>query len=57
MVANLLLQSLLDSEKLTGFNFDNWYWKFKIIMEYERILYVIIDPTPEKSAPNTHGMV
>ena len=57
MTLNLLLRSLLDSEKLTKFNFDNWYWKLKIILEHEWILYVIIDPTPEEPTPNAHGMV
>ena len=46
MATNLSLRSLLDSDKLMGPNFDSWYRKLKIILEYERILYVIIDPIP-----------
>ena len=57
MVSNLSLWSLLDSEKLTGFHFDNWYRKLKIILEHERILYVITDPAPEELASNACGMV
>ena len=57
MASNLSLWSLLDSEKLTGSNFDNWYRKLKIILKYKRILYVITDPTPEEPAPNARGVV
>ena len=48
---------MLDSEKLIIPNFDNWYWKLKIVLEHERILYVITDPTPEEPAPNPWGMI
>ena len=48
----LLLYSLLDSDKLTRPNFDSWYQKLKIVLEHERILYVLIDPAPEESAAN-----
>ena len=57
MASNLSLQSLLDSEKLTGSNFDNWYRKLKIVIEYKQILYVITDPEPEEPTPNTWGTV
>ena len=57
MASNLSLRSLLDSEKLTGPNFDNWYRKLKIILEYEWILYVITDPTSEEPAYNARGVV
>ena len=52
-MANILsLHSLLDSDKLIGSNFDSWYQKLKIILEYERILYVLTDKTPEEPAAN-----
>ena len=57
MASNLLLLSLLDSEKLTRLNFDNWYRKLKIVLEHERILYVITDLTPKEPAPNARGVV
>ena len=57
MVSNLSLLSLLDSEKLTESNFDNWYRKLKIVLEHERILYVITNPTPEEPALNAWGVV
>ena len=57
MASNLSLQSLLDSEKLIGLNFDNWYKKLKIVLEHERILYVITDPAIEEPTPNTRGTI
>ena len=57
MASNLLLCSLLDSDKLIGPNFDSWYRKLKIVLEHERILYLITDPAPEVLAPNTHDAV
>ena len=57
MASNLLLQSLLDSEKLMEYNFDNWYQKLKIILEHERILYVITNLTLDEPAPNARGAV
>ena len=50
MSSNLSLRSLLDNEKLKGPNFDSWYRKLRIILEHERILYVIIDSTPKLSS-------
>ena len=57
MSTNLSLRSLLDSDKLIGPNFDNWYRRLRIVLEHERILYVITDPAPEQLAPNVHGTV
>ena len=57
MASNLSLRSLLDNEKLTEPNFDNWYEKLKIILKHERILYVITDPAPEKPTSNARGEV
>ena len=54
---NLSLRSLLDNDKLIGSNFDNWYQKLRIVLEYERILYMIIDPAPEVLAFNANVMV
>ena len=52
-MANILsLHSLLDSDKLIGSNFDSWYQKLKIILEYERILYVLMDEAPEEPIAN-----
>ena len=57
MVSNLSLRSLLDNEKLTGLNFNNWYRKLKIVLEHERILYMIMHPAPEEPASNARGRV
>ena len=57
MATTLSLWSLLDNDKLMGPNFDSWYQKLKIILEHERILYVVTDPAPEEPAPNVRGMV
>ena len=57
MSTNLSLRSLLDSDKLTGPNFDSWYRRLRIVLEHERILYVITDPAPEQPAPNVRGIV
>ena len=40
-----------------GSNFNSWYRKLKIILEYEQILYVLTDLAPEESIPNAHGVV
>ena len=56
MATTLSLQSLLDNDKLMGPNFNSWYRKLKIILEHERILYVVTDPVPEEPAPNARGV-
>ena len=43
---------LLDSDKLTRPNFDSWYRKLKIVLEHERILYVLMDEVPEELVAN-----
>ena len=48
MATSLSLRSLLDNDKLVGPNFGSWYWKLKIVLEHEWILYVIMDPAPEE---------
>ena len=57
MATILSLRSLLDNDKLMRPNFDSWYRKLKIILEHERILYVVTDPAPEESVPNVRGTV
>ena len=57
MATSLSLRSLLDNDKLVGSNFSSWYQKLKIVLEYERILYVIMDPAPEELAVNERGTV
>ena len=57
MATILSLRSLLDNDKLMGSNFDSWYQKLKIILEHERILYVVTDPASEEPAPNARGTV
>ena len=52
MANSLTLRILLDNYKLNGPNFDSWYCKLKIVLEHERILYVILDPTPKEPATN-----
>ena len=55
MASNLSLRSRLDNEKLMGPNYDNWYRKLKVVLEYERILYVFTDPAPEEFVSNARG--
>ena len=52
MANTLSLRTLLDSDKLTGPNFDSWCQKLKIVLEHERILYVLTDQAPEEPAVN-----
>ena len=52
MANTLSLHSLLDSDKLTGSNFDSWYRKLKIVLEYEKILYVLTDQALKESTAN-----
>ena len=52
MANTLSLCSLLDSDKLIGPNFDSWYQKLKIVLEHERILYILMDQAPEEPAVN-----
>ena len=57
MATSLSLRSLLDKDKLVGSNFSSWYRKFKIVLEHEWILFVIMDLAPEELAANAHGTV
>ena len=57
MFSNLSLRSLLDNEKLKGPNFDSWYQNLRIVLEHERILYVITDPTPELPPIDAQNLV
>ena len=57
MATTLSLWSLLDNDKLMGPNFDSWYRKLKIVLEHERILYVVTDLVLEEPAPNVKGTV
>ena len=57
MLTSLSLRSLLDNDKLTGHNFDSWYRRLRIVLEYERISYVLTDPAPEVSAANAQDSV
>ena len=41
MATNLSLRSLLDNDRLTGPNFDSWYRRLRIVLEHERLIYVI----------------
>ena len=52
MANSLILHTLLDNDKLNRPNFDNWYRKLKIVLENERILYVILDPAPKEPIVN-----
>ena len=57
MANTLSLHMLLDSENLTGPNFDSWYQKLKIMLEHERILHVFTDQALEEPAANApHAM-
>ncbi|XP_073112257.1 uncharacterized protein [Elaeis guineensis] len=57
MAPNLSLRSLLESDKLRGSNFDSWYRNLKIVLEHERILYMLTDLAPKEFAPNACGAV
>ena len=52
MANTLSLHTLLDSDRLIGSNFDSWYRKLKIILEHERILYILTDQAPEEPTVN-----
>ena len=53
MASSLLLRLLLDSEKIMGPNFINSYQKLRIVLECEKILYVIMDLAPKVPVPNS----
>ena len=57
MATTLSLRSLLDNDKLMGPNFDSWYRKLKIVLEHERILYVVTDSVLEEPVSNARGTV
>ncbi|XP_073117059.1 uncharacterized protein [Elaeis guineensis] len=40
-----------------GLNFDSWYRKLKIVLEYKQILYAHIDPAPEELTQNARGVI
>ena len=52
MANTLSFHSLLDSNKLTEPNFDSWYQKLKIVLEHEKIWYVLTNQAPEEPATN-----
>ena len=52
MANTLSLCMLLDNDRLIGPNFDSWYRKLKIVLEHERILYVLTDRTSEELVVN-----
>ena len=52
MANTLSLHTLLDSDKLFRPNFDSWYRKLKIVLEHQRILYVLTDEAPEEPIAN-----
>ena len=52
MANTISLRMLLDGDKLTRPNFDSWYRKLKIVLEHERILYVLMNEAPEEPATN-----
>ena len=52
MANSLSLRSLLDNDKLTEPNFDSWYQKLKIVLEHERILYILTNQAPEELVAN-----
>ena len=55
MATMLSLRSLLDSDKLNGFNFNSLFRKLKIVLEHERILYILNDPALELPNINTYS--
>ena len=57
MSSNLLLRSFLGSDKLKDPNFDSWYQKLRIVLEHERILYMITDPTPKVPPASARGSI
>ncbi|XP_038976156.1 uncharacterized protein LOC120107073 [Phoenix dactylifera] len=57
MATQLSLRSLLDNDKLTGPNFSIWLRKLKIVLEHERTMYIITDPTPELPPANARVAV
>ena len=52
MANTLSFRTLLDSDKLIEPNFDSWYRKLKIILEHEKILYILMDDAPEEPTVN-----
>ena len=55
MANTLSLHSLLDSDKLTGPNFNSWYRRLRIVLEHERLIYVINDEAPEEPPLTVQG--
>ena len=55
MATHMSLRTLLDNEKLNGPNFDSWYRKLRIVLEHERIIYVLNDPAPEEPPITARG--
>ena len=48
---------LFRSDKLIGLNFDSWYRKLKIVLEHERILYILMDEAPKEPTANASRAV
>ena len=49
------LRSILDTNKLTGSNFMDWFRTLKIVLKYEDIDYVIDEDIPKTPALDVYG--
>ena len=50
MATKLNLRNILDNNKLAGSNFLDWYRNLKIVLRFEKLLYVIENDSPPKSS-------
>ncbi|XP_075499127.1 uncharacterized protein LOC142537501 [Primulina tabacum] len=46
------LSIILDQNKLTGPNYDDWFRNLKIVLNSERIAYVLDKKPPKEAAPD-----
>jgi hypothetical protein len=54
---SLSLRSILDKDKLTGFNFLDWYRNLRIVLKHEKKAYVLEGPVPDSPASNASKAV
>ena len=46
MSINMNLRSIMDADKLNGPNFLDWIKNMRIVLQREKIAYVLVDPLP-----------
>ncbi|GJR43080.1 hypothetical protein Tco_1311183 [Tanacetum coccineum] len=56
-INHLVFKSMLEREKLSGTNFNDWFRQLKLVLRVEKKMYVIEQPIPPTPAANFEAQV